>query len=97
MPTPRGTRKRIPPRAVSATEGDRFVTTTALDGIPAAPPAEPVGWHLAAHVVFPDVHEPDILPLYVEYGARAPRIDDAYDRWERGWGEFPRSLLGISG
>lgn len=64
------------------------MTTTALDGIPAAPPAEPVGWHLAAHVVFPDVHEPDILPLYVEYGARAPRIDDAYDRWERGWGEY---------
>jgi galactofuranosylgalactofuranosylrhamnosyl-N-acetylglucosaminyl-diphospho-decaprenol beta-1,5/1,6-galactofuranosyltransferase len=57
------------------------------DRATANPHREPV-WELAAHVVLPASHDPDVLPLYVEYGARQPRIDDAHDRKVRGWGEY---------
>lgn len=55
---------------------------------PAAPARPTRDWHLAAHVVLPSGHDPELLPLYVEYGARGPRIDDKYDRNMRGWGDY---------
>lgn len=67
------------------------MTVTPSDLATAATPPTPAPettWHLAAHVVFPAHQEPELLPLYVEYGTRAARIDDAHDRATRGWGEY---------
>ena len=52
-----------------------------------------VGWHLAAHVVFPGDQDSDVLPLYVEYGSRAPGLDDPHDRHVRRWGEYKGSSV----
>ncbi|HQV92343.1 MAG TPA: hypothetical protein PLA46_12225, partial [Phycicoccus sp.] len=67
------------------------MTITALDPTNTTASAEVAAqpsWHLAAHVVFPTHAEPELLPLYVEYGTRAARIDDAHDRTQRGWGDY---------
>ncbi len=57
---------------------------------PSAPQTagDPRGWQLAGRVVLPADRDPELLPLYVEYGARSPRIDDKYDRDVRGWQEY---------
>lgn len=55
---------------------------------PGAVACDDPAWHLVASVVLPDPAEGDTLPLYVESGLRAARIDDKYDRNLRGWGDY---------
>lgn len=64
------------------------MTSSATQPHPSPVETASSGWHLAAHVVLPAHTDPELLPLYVEYGNRSARIDDKYDRNVRGWGDY---------